>query len=90
MFVLTRADQDAERRGADCFHLEESGEKKATKQAQQRGQASYWAVMAVVLKYLGLLENELPLREGDTTYTHAGPVTQSGDGHIAPARFYST
>lgn len=30
MFVLTRADQDAEHRGADCFHLEESGEKPST------------------------------------------------------------
>lgn len=48
MFVLTGADQGAEHRRADCFHLEEPGEKKPTSQAQQRGQAVHRKVIVVI------------------------------------------
>lgn len=57
MFVLTRADQGAEHRRADCFHLEEPGEKKPTSPAQQRGQAVHWEVIVVIQSTWDFLYN---------------------------------
>lgn len=48
MFVLTRADQGAKHRRADCFHLEEPAEKKPTNRTQQRGQAAHQEVTMVL------------------------------------------